>query len=173
MNPEGSKQEVSTTEGQSARPSPAEEKRKRKSKTRPVTVYMGVLFVVVFLLLLLSFFMQQRSQQALEDLNESMTMSQDVTALQMDKQRLEFELQQSKEDLEETQKALEDQEKQTQAVEWLRQMEAAARTSYQTLKTMVEEFEKTGLADYLPKTSVVEGEKSPADAYRAIYAMIY
>lgn len=173
MNPEGSEENLSTVEGQNDRPSQRDGKGKRVSKTRPVTVYMGVLFAVVFLLLLLSFFMQQRSQQALEDLHESMNMSQDVATLQMDKQRLEFDLQQSKEDLEEAQKALDDQEKQTQAVEWLRQMEAAARTSYQSLKELVEAFEESGLADYLPTESVVEGGQSPADAYRTIYAIIY
>lgn len=173
MNPEESKEELSAKEGQKERPSKQEGPAKKTSKSRPVTVYMGVLFVVVFLLLLMSFFMQQRSHQALEDLNASMTMSQDVASLQMDKQRLEFELQQSKEDLEEAQQALEDQEKQAQALEWLRQMEAAARTSYQSLKDLVEAFEESGLADYLPTESVVEGAKAPADAYRTLYAIIY
>lgn len=173
MNPEESKEELSTQEGQKGQAPQKEEKAKKASKSRPVTVYMGVLFVVVFLLLLMSFFMQQRSQQALEDLHASMSTSQDVASLQMDKQRLEFELQQSKEDLEEAQKALEDQAKEAQALEWLRQMEAAARTSYESLKELVEAFEESGLADYLPTESVVEGAKAPADAYRTLYAIIY
>lgn len=173
MNPEESNEELSTQEGQKEQSPKKEEASKKTSKSRPVTVYMGVLFVVVFLLLLMSFFMQQRSQQALEDLHASMSTSQDVASLQMDKQRLEFELQQSKEDLEEAQKALEDQEKEAQALEWLRQMEAAARTSYESLKELVEAFEESGLADYLPTESVVEGAKAPADAYRTLYAIIY
>lgn len=146
---------------------------KHLSKSRPVTVYLVILFLVALLLLAMSFFMQQRSHQALENLNESMSASQDLTALQMDKQRLEFELQQAKDDLTQAQEALDEAEKEAQAIEWLRQMESAARTSYSQLKAIVEQFEESGLADFLPAESVVEGKDSPADAYRAIYAMIY
>ena len=111
--------------------------------------------------------------QALEDLNESMSASQDLTALQMEKQRLEFELQKTKEDLAQAEESLEKLEKQAQALEWLRQMEAASRTSYTSLKTLVEQFEESELVDYLPTESVVEGADAPADVYRNLYAMIY
>ena len=145
----------------------------RRSKSRPVTVYLVVLFVVALLLLVMSFFMQQRSHQAIEDLNKSMITSQDAATLQMDKQRLEFDLQKAQEDLTEAEASLANLEKQAQALEWLRQMEAAVRTSYTDLKTLVEKFEESGLVDYLPTESVVEGAEAPADAYRDIYAMIY
>ena len=59
-------------------PAPAE----GKSKTRPVYVYLVVLFLAALLLLLLSFFMQQRNHQALMDLNNSMTASQSAAELQ-------------------------------------------------------------------------------------------
>lgn len=173
MNPEESKQteEIpSVPEAPKASKKPAP---KRLSKSRPVTVYLVILFIVALLLLVMSFFMQQRSHQALEDLNASMSASQDLTTLQMDKQRLEFELQRTKDDLTQAQEALEEAEKEAQALEWLRQMESAARTSYSELKTLVEQFEETGLADFLPTQSAVEGKDSPADAYRTIYAMIY
>lgn len=167
MNPEESRQTEETPKT-NKKPTP-----KRLSKSRPVTVYLVVLFIVALLLLVMSFFMQQRSHQALADLNASMSASQDLATLQMDKQRLEFELQQTKDDLAQAQEALDKAEQETQALEWLRQMEAAARTSYSDLKALVEQFEETGLADFLPTESVVEGKDSPADAYRTIYAMIY
>ena len=178
MNPEESKRAEATEAKTSPPETPAQEASqkaapKERSKSRPVTVYLGVLFVVVFLLLVMFFFMQQRSHQALEDLNESMSASQDLTALQMEKQRLEFELQKTKEDLAQAEESLEKLEKQAQALEWLRQMEAASRTSYTSLKTLVEQFEESELVDYLPTESVVEGADAPADVYRNLYAMIY
>ena len=178
MNPEESKRAEATEAKTSPHETPAQEISKKtalkeRSKSRPVTVYLVVLFVVVFLLLVMSFFMQQRSHQALEDLNESMSASQDLTALQMDKQRLEFELQKTKEDLAQAEESLEKLEKQAQALEWLRQMEAASRTSYTSLKTLVEQFEESELVDYLPTEPVVEGADAPADVYRNLYAMIY
>ena len=149
-------------------------------KSKPVTVYLTVLFVVALLLLVMSFFMQQRSHQALEDLTTSMEESQAAATLQMDNQRLQYELDQAQNtigQLEEEQTALEgkvtDLEKQAQAVEWLRLIEAAVRTSYGEARELVEQFEEKELPDYLPAESVVEGEKSPADTYKDIYAMLF
>ncbi len=176
MNPEGSKRAETAEAETPAQQAPQQDPkppREERSKTRPVTVYLVGLFAVVFLLLLLSFFMQQRNQQALEDLNESVSASQDLTALQMDKQRLEFELQKTKESLARAEESLEKLEKQAQALEWLRQMEAASRSSYTGLKTLVEQFEEADLVEYLPTESVVEGASAPADVYRRLYAMIY
>ncbi|MBR2490547.1 MAG: hypothetical protein IKB65_03590 [Ruminiclostridium sp.] len=149
-------------------------------KSKPVTVYLSVLFVVALLLLVMSFFMQQRSHQALEDLTSSMEESQDAATLQMDNQRLQYELEQAQgtiSQMEETQKELEskaaDAEKQAQALEWLRLIEEAVRTSYSQAKDLVEQFEKSELTDYLPTQSVVEGAESPADVYKNIYAMLF
>ena len=78
--------------------------------------------------------------------------------------------------MEEDQAALEsktaDLEKQAQALEWLRLIEEAVRTSYGQAKELVDQFEESGLTDYLPAQSVVEGEDSPADVYKDIYAML-
>ena len=149
-------------------------------RSKPGTVYLTVLFVVALLLLVMSFFMQQRSHQALEDLTTSMEESQTAATLQMDNQRLQYELEQAKgtiTQMEETQKELEAQaaelEKQAQALEWLRQIEAAVRTSYNQARELVDQFEKSELTDYLPTESVVEGAASPADVYKNIYAMLY
>ena len=65
------------------------------------------------------------------------------------------------------------QQKQVEALEWLRQIEAATRTSYTRARELVEAFEETGLESSLPTESVVEGADSPADTYRSIYAMLF
>lgn len=149
-------------------------------KSKPVTVYLAVLFVVALLLLVMSFFMQQRSHQALEDLTTSMEASQDAATLQMDNQRLQYELEQAQatiDQMEEDRAALERKRDelgmQAQALDWLRLIEEAVRTSYGEAKELVDQFEESGLVDYLPDQSVVEGAESPADTYKNIYAMLY
>ena len=134
---------------------------KPKSKSRPVKVYLTVLFCVALLLLLISFVMQQRNHLALQDLNDSISNTQEIAD--------QYELE-DKQALEEQVQA---QQKQVEALEWLRQIEAATRTSYTRARELVEAFEETGLESSLPTESVVEGADSPADTYRSIYAMLF
>ena len=131
------------------------------------------MFCVALLLLLISFVMQQRNHLALQDLNQSISVSQDVADLQMENQKLQYELKEKEDQAGDLQTQLDEAEKQAQALEWLRQIEAAVRTSYPEARTLVEEFEETGLESSLPTESVVEGATAPADAYRAIYAMLF
>ena len=184
LNPEESKvtppSEQPTSQAKSQREPPAIKVSKRASKSRPVTVYLAILFLVALLLLVMSFFMQQRSNEALENLNESMLESQDVTTLQMENQRLTYELEDTKDRLaaaqefqKETETKAANLEKQVQALEWLRQIEGAVRSSYPEAKALVESFEHSDLPQYLPDVSAVEGEESPAESYRNIYAMLY
>ena len=142
---------------------------KPKSKSRPVKVYLTVLFCVALLLLLISFVMQQRNHLALQELNDSISNTQEIADLQLENQRLQYELE-DKQALEEQVQA---QQKQVEALEWLRQIEAATRTSYTRARELVEAFEETGLESSLPTESVVEGADSPADTYRSIYAMLF
>lgn len=95
---------------------------KPKSKSRPVKVYLTVLFCVALLLLLISFVMQQRNHLALQDLNDSISNTQEIADLQLENQRLQYELE-DKQALEEQVQA---QQKQVEALEWLRQIEAAS-----------------------------------------------
>lgn len=118
---------------------------KPKSKSRPVKVYLTVLFCVALLLLLISFVMQQRNHLALQDLNDSISNTQEIADLQLENQRLQYEL--------EDKQALEEQ--------------------VQAQQKQVEAFEETGLESSLPTESVVEGADSPADTYRSIYAMLF
>lgn len=171
MNPEESK----PTEGMQEE---KKESAKQNSiwssqKSRPVTVYLAVMFVVALLLLLMSFFMQQRNHQVLEDLNESMSKNETRAELQMDNQRLTYELNELQEEKEELSQQVDELTKQAQALEWLRQIEAAVRVSYGDARELVDAFNESGLEKYLPTESVVEGADSPADTYRNIYAMIY
>lgn len=150
-------------------PSPKDE----KSRSRPVKVYLTVMFCVALLLLMISFVMQQRNHLALQDLNQSISVSQDVADLQMENQKLQYELKEKEDQAEDLQAQLEKAEKQAQALEWLRRIEAAVRTSYPEARTLVEKFEETGLESSLPTESVVEGGTAPAEAYRSIYAMLF
>lgn len=142
---------------------------KPKSKNRPVTIYLSVLFCVALLLLLISFVMQQRNHIALQDLNESITQTQDVAGLQLENQRLKYELE-AKANLE---KQAEEKDKEAQALEWLRQIEGATRRSYTTARELAEAFEATGLQESLPTESVVEGADSPAETYENIHNMLF
>ena len=156
---------------------PAEEKK----PTRSVTTYLIVLFLAALLLLVLSFFMQQR--QALMDLSNTVTVSQDITELQLTNQQLTFQLESTQrqakeqksrltEELKEAEMRAEAAQQEADALEWLRQIEAASRSSYSKTKELVETFEKTGLKAYLPIESVVENGTSPAETYQNICRML-
>lgn len=144
-----------------------------KSRSRPVKVYLTVMFCVALLLLLISFVMQQRNHLALQDLNQSITVSQDIADLQMENQKLQYELKEKEDAQGDLQAQLDEAEKQAQALEWLRQIEDAVRSSYPDARKLMEEFEETGLESSLPTKSVVEGAESPAEAYRALYATLF
>ena len=167
MNPEEAPKTPPEAETPPAHPPAPPDK--PKSKSRPVKVYLTVLFCVALLLLLISFVMQQRNHLALQDLNDSISNTQEIADLQLENQRLQYELE-DKQALEEQVQA---QQKQVEALEWLRQIEAATRTSYTRARELVEAFEETGLESSLPTESVVEGADSPADTYRSIYALLF
>ena len=146
---------------------------KGKSRSRPVKVYLTVLFCAALLLLLISFVMQQRNHMALQDLNEAIEGSQEAATLQLENQRLQYDLEQAQAERDKLAQQLEETEKQLKALEWLRQIESAVRTSYTEAVDLVSAFEESGLPDSLPTTSSVEGAQSPADVYRGIYAMLF
>ena len=157
----------------------SEEERPAVNKpVRSVTFYLLILFLAALFLLVLAFFMQQR--QAFQDLNQSVATSQDITELQLANQKLTFQLEEAtrqadkdKTQLEEAQTKADHAMKQADALEWLRQIEAATRTSYPKSKELIEAFEETGLKKYLPEDSVVEGGTSPAETYQNLYAMLF
>ena len=149
-----------------------------KKPARSATTYLIVLFLAALLLLALSFFMQQR--QALIDLNDTVAAGRDITELQLANQQLEFQIQENERQLKESEKALqaaqaeaETARQEAQALEWLRQLEAAVRSSYPKARELAEAFEATGLKGFLPKESAVEGGTSPAETYENIYNMLF
>lgn len=146
---------------------------KGKNRSRPVKVYLTVLFCAALLLLLISFVMQQRNHMALQDLNEAIEGSQEAATLQLENQRLQYDLEEAQAEKDKLAQQLEETEKQLEALEWLRQIESAVRTSYTEAVDLVNAFEESGLPDSLPTTSTVEGAQSPADVYRSIYAMLF
>ncbi len=159
-----------STEGGAIPPQPEIPTPKRgPNRSRPVKVYLTVLFCAALLLLVISFVMQQRNHMALQDLNEAILDTQEVASLQVENQRLQYEVEKKK-SLEEK---IAEQERQLKALEWLRQIEEAVRTSYTDAEVLVKEFEKTGLEEALPDQPVIEGTKSPAESYRTIYAMLF
>ena len=157
----------------------SEEERPAKNKpVRSVSFYLVILFLAALFLLVLAFFMQQR--QAFQDLNHTVAASQDITELQLANQKLTFQLEEAtrqadkdKDQLEAAQAQAESAQKQAEALEWLRQIETATRSSYPKSKELIEAFEKTGLKKYLPEESVVEGGTSPAETYQNLYATLF
>ena len=157
----------------------SEEERPTGNKpVRSVTFYLLILFLAALFLLILAFFMQQR--QAFQDLNQTVAASQDITELQLANQKLTFQLEEAtrqadkdKAQLQDAQVKADHAQKQAEALEWLRQIEAATRSSYPKSKELIEDFEETGLKKYLPEESVVEGGTSPAETYQNLYAMLF
>lgn len=90
MNPEEAPKTPPEAETPPAHPPAPPDK--PKSKSRPVKVYLTVLFCVALLLLLISFVMQQRNHLALQDLNDSISNTQEIADLQLENQRLQYEL---------------------------------------------------------------------------------
>ncbi len=155
-----------------------EERPAGKKPARSVTFYLLILFLAALFMLVLAFFMQQR--QAFQDLNQTMAKSQNITELQLANQRLTFQLEEAtrqadkdEAQLKEAQAQADHAQKQADALEWLRQIETATRSSYPKSKELIEAFEATGLKKYLPEESVVEGGTSPAETYQNLYAMLF
>ena len=177
-----SEEEKRTAPVETGTPSPAEPPTeppkqapdpKQKSRSRPVKVYLTVLFLAAFLLLLLSFFMQQRNHQAIVDLGSDIRSTQQIAELEQENQELRHQL----DALEDEKAALEDRcaeaQRAADAIEWLRQMEQAENDSHQSARALAERFDETGLEDALPSTSPVEGAESPAKDYRDLYARLF
>ena len=75
-------------------------------------VYLTVMFCVALLLLMISFVMQQRNHLALQDLNQSISVSQDVADLQMESRSSKYELKEKEDQAEDLQAQLEKAKKQ-------------------------------------------------------------
>lgn len=147
--------------------------------------YLAILFAAAFLLLLLSYFMQQRSsEQTISGLKDSVSAMQSVENLIADNDELhqkvdELEtqieaLETAKAELERTQRAQEstvsELENQVASMDWLWRIQRAySRGSKTDCRALVDQFEASGLPQYLSNTTLAQVEgPSPADQYNAL-----
>lgn len=161
----------------------------RPKKKVSVVGYLAILFAAAFLLLLLSYFMQQRSSEAaISGLKDTMSSFQSVETLVDTNKRLQEENadlteQVDKLDLRvtalekerlEMEKTSAEQEKQLQAMDWFWRIQRAySKGSRSDAKTLIEQFEATGLPASLPQTSSsISDGPSPADQYDALLAAL-
>lgn len=139
-------------------------KRAVKGKSRPVIVYVTVMFAAAVLLLLLSFFMQQRNHEAIMNgLTSTQINAQTVVDLELENnklderiQELEAELATKQTNTDTLQTDLATAQKSRQAVDWL----LAIQDKYEnrdrvTALKLVAEFTATGLPEFLPQTSAL------------------
>lgn len=160
---------------------PPEKKQPRGHRPPPLVGYLIVLFSIAFLLLLLSYTMQQRQsdQEVIEGLQQSTSAMQSVHTLISQNDTLRNQLAQSREDYaaleEQSQAQLEEQEKVTLALDWLWRIEREfLQGRYTSARTLVKEFEATGLQDYLPAESLVDPDyRAPLEQYQAMYDRLF
>ena len=143
------------------------------SKSRPVLLYMGIMFSVALILLLLSFLMQQRNHEALMEGLTDLSDLQSMVDLKMENQTLQESLAQNKLDLATLQTEYESMTAQknaaaaqTTAMEHLAEIRHAYDLDHRkTARALIAAFESTGLSESLPDTSAVEGGTSPAQVF--------
>ena len=144
-----------------------------RGSSRPVLLYIGIMFSVALILLLLSFLMQQRNHK---DLMEGITDLRDVQSivdLKMENRILQENLAKSKLDLATLQTEYESMtaEKNTAAaqataMEYLSEIRHAYDLNHRKkARELLAAFESTGLAESLPDTAAVEGVESPAQLF--------
>lgn len=154
-----------------------------------VFIYIIILFIAAFLLLLLSYLMQQRNNeevisglrdsasaiQSIEDLqNEKNKLTEQVEALQEKNDLLEETIQNQQDKLLGLSDSLTQKEKEALAVDWLRQIQTLyAKKYYKSARSLISDFQATGLVPYLPEESAVSDKLSPAEDYRAILDALY
>ena len=139
--------------------------------------------------MLLTFVMEKRqNEQVVDSLNESVTglresltnmqSAQDIYEENMELIQKVDQLQTENDSLkaqqEENKATVDGQEKAIQALDWFWQInEAYATGKYSKARSLIQEFEATGLVSYLPKESVTDnGRFSPADRYAEIVSAL-
>ena len=197
----GKQEETTETESPSPAPQPEQPEKApekppayvppatREKRQRSVVHYIAILFAAAFLLMLMTYLMDQRQNQAMNDLNQSLTGLQDSITDQSSLQdiyednmqliqqvgQLEEQVKQLEEDKQSLTSQLSDQEKASQAMDWFWQIdEAYVLGRYSLCRSLIQELEDAGLVDYLPKESVTDnGRFSPSGRYQEIYEALY
>ena len=143
------------------------------SKSRPVLLYMGIMFSVALILLLLSFLMQQRNHKDLMEGITDLSDLQSMVDLKVENQVLHEDLTKSKQDLAALQTEYESMTAgkntaaaQTTAMEHLTEIRHAYDLNYRKkARELITAFESTGLTESLPNTAAFDGGTSPAQLF--------
>ena len=197
----GKQEEITETESPSPAPQPEQQEKTpekppayvppatREKRQRSVVHYIAILFAAAFVLMLLTYLMDRRQNQAMNDLNQSLTGLQDSITDQSSLQdiyednmqliqqvgQLEEQVKQLEEDKQSLTSQLSDQEKASQAMDWFWQVdEAYVLGRYSLCRELIQEIQDAGLVDYLPKESITDnGRFSPSGRYQEIYDALY
>ena len=197
----GKQEEITETESPSPAPQPEQPEKApekppayvppatREKRQRSVVHYIAVLFAAAFLLMLMAYLMDQRQNEAMNNLNQSITGLQDSITDQNSLQdiyednmeliqqvgQLEEQVKQLEEDKQSLTSQLSDQEKASQAMDWFWQIdEAYVLGRYSLCRELIQEIQDAGLVNYLPKESITDnGRFSPSGRYQEIYEALY
>lgn len=161
----------------------------REKRQRSVVHYIAILFAAAFLLMMMAYLMDQRQNEAMNDLNQSLSGLQESLSDQSSLQdiyednmeliqqvgQLEEQVKQLEEDKQSLTSQLSDQEKASQAMDWFWQIdEAYVLGRYSLCRDLIQEIQNAGLVDYLPKESITDnGRFSPSGRYQEIYEALY
>lgn len=197
----GKQEEITETESPSPAPQPEQPEKApekppayvppatREKRQRSVVHYIAILFAAAFLLMLMAYLMDQRQNQAMNDLNQSLTGLQDSLTDQSSLQdiyednmqliqqvgQLEEQVKQLEEDKQSLTSQLSDQEKASQAMDWFWQIdEAYVLGRYSLCRELIQSLEDSGLSERLPQESTTDnGRFSPALRYQEIREALY
>ncbi|MCF2596257.1 hypothetical protein [Pseudoflavonifractor phocaeensis] len=166
----------------------------QKRRQRSVFQYITILFAAAFVLLLFTFVMerrqheilQQENQEQIDNLQQSVSAVQSLDNLYKENEalkeqvaQLEQQLQQAAQDRQSEKTTLlqqvEAKEKSLQAMDWFWQIdEAYAKGRYSLCRSLIQNLQSAGLAEYLPKESATDNDRfSPYERYQEIYDNLY
>ena len=166
----------------------------QKRRQRSVFQYITILFAAAFVLLLFTFVMerrqheslQQENQEQIDNLQQSVSAVQSLDNLYKENEalkdqvaQLEQQLQQAAQDRQSEKTTLlqqvEAKEKSLQAMDWFWQIdEAYAKGRYSLCRSLIQNLQNAGLAEYLPKESATDNDRfSPYERYQEIYDNLY
>ena len=166
----------------------------QKRRQWSVFQYITILFAAAFVLLLFTFVMerrqheilQQENQEQIDNLQQSVSAVQSLDNLYKENEalkeqvaQLEQQLQQAAQDRQSEKTTLLQQveatEKSLQAMDWFWQIdEAYAKGRYSLCRSLIQNLQSAGLAEYLPKESATDNDRfSPYERYQEIYDNLY
>ncbi len=148
-----------------------------------VISYLVILFLVAFLLLGFAYLQQQRiNEETTGALKQSNSAVESIQDLMDDNKELRQQVETLKDQINELDAARREQNlnlerlnDETTAMQWFWQIDDYyVRGAYRTARSLIQEFEATGLKDALPQKNTTGTERfSPAARYQEIYDALY